>query len=84
MRGPAKGSLRTGSLAAKLAQLTPGEWLCLPDQEPGDKPTRLERHVQTLLFRSPALDGFGLTTERVLIVGQGLQPCRALRITRNH
>lgn len=83
MSGPKKGSVRTGSLAAKLTQLRIGEWLCLPDHEPADIPTLMERNIQTALFRSPALDGFGLTTERVLIVGQGFQTCHALRITRH-
>lgn len=81
-RGPKLGSVRVGSLASKLSNLAVGEWLCLSDHEPGDKPTRLERHVQTLIFRSPAFEGWSLATERVLIVGQNMQTDRALRITR--
>lgn len=84
MKGPKPGTLRQGSLASKLAQLRPGEWLCLPDDGQGDKASALERTVQTVLFRSPALEGYGITTERVLIVGQGFTSSRALRIARHH
>ncbi len=82
-KGPAKGSTRRGSLAAKMAQLSPGQWIVIPDKDAGpDMPTLQERNVQTNLFRSPALKGFTISTTRVLIVNQDWTTERALKITR--
>lgn len=80
-RGATKGSTRRGSLAALLAQLGDGQSVILDDVTAEGKPTRLERHVTTLMHRSPALEGVAFTTERLrYIQGDRLMP--ALRITR--
>lgn len=81
--GPKKGSTRQGSLAAKMAQLSVGQWIIIQDKRgASDSPTLQERNVQTNLCRSPALEGFAIRTERVLVVNQDWTTTHALKISR--
>lgn len=63
-RGPKPGSVRQGSLAAKLLNIRVGETIYLDDQFGPYDATNMERQVQAILHKSIALRDRRFTTSR--------------------
>lgn len=71
---------RDGSLAAKIYHLRPGESVLLPDRRVDAGATNMERQVQSVFHRHPALVGRKFTTtRRDVIIGKCLAPYLEIR-----
>ena len=74
----ARGAVREGSLASKLAILVPGETLYLDDPRDGSDARPLDRAIQSTVARSTAMKGRRFKTQGR--VAEQMSPLCARRI----
>lgn len=77
-RGPKRGTLQQGSLAAKLLNTRIGETLYLDDAQSLGKATVTERAVRNVIAKSPALAGLTFATARWVAVRSNPIEARAI------